>query len=83
MFPTKYILYVYFIFYRKIALETYHRYECTVVDFLIASGMSIICFLAYRCITQKPLQFFLDNKETFKKHDETSGSNKSQVTYTS
>jgi len=65
---------------RKVALETYHRYECTVVDFLIASGMSIICFLAYRCITQKPLKFFLDNKETFKQHDKTSGSNKSQVT---
>ena len=41
--------------------------------------MSIICFLAYRCITQKPLQFFLDNKETFKQHDETSGSNKAEV----
>ena len=66
---------------RKVALETYHRFECTVVDFLIASGMSIICFLAYRCITQKPLQFFLDNKETFKQHDETSGSNKYEVNF--
>ena len=66
-------------FSRKQALATYHRYECTIVDFLIASGMSIICFLAYRCITQKPLQWFLDNRETFKQHDETSGSNKSEV----
>ena len=80
-FASKYTIYLYFTAYRKVALETYHRYECTVVDFLIASGMSIICFLAYRCITQKPLKFFLDNKETFKQHDKTSGSNKSQVNF--
>ena len=42
--------------------------------------MSIICFLAYRTITQKPLEFFLQNKDIFKEHDETSGSNKSEVT---
>ena len=41
--------------------------------------MSIICFLAYRTITQKPLEFFLQNKDIFKEHDETSGSNKSEV----
>ena len=37
---------------RKIALETYHPYECKIFDFLIASGMSIVCFLAYKAIVQ-------------------------------
>ena len=72
-------LWITIIFFRKVALSTYHQFECTIVDFLIASGMSIICFLAYRTITQKPLEFFLQNKEIFKEHDETSGSNKSEV----
>ena len=64
--------------FRQEALSTYHRYECTVVDFLIASGMSIICFLAYRCISQKPLQFFLENKHLFDGHDIASGTAKGQ-----
>ncbi|CAB4058311.1 unnamed protein product [Lepeophtheirus salmonis] len=59
---------------RKEALSSYHRYECKVVDFLIASGMSIVCFMAYRTISQKPLDFFLKNKELFSNHDEISGS---------
>lgn len=63
---------------RQEALSTYHKYECTVVDFLIASGMSIICFLAYRCISQKPLQFFLENKNLFDGHDIASGTAKGQ-----
>ena len=65
-------------FSRKEALSTYHRYECTVVDFLIASGMSIICFLALRCITQKPKEFFLENKHLFDGHDIASGTAKGQ-----
>ena len=60
-------------------MSTYHRYECKIYDFLIASGMSIICFMAYRTITQKPLQFFLENKDKFQDHDEVAGSKGTKV----
>ena len=66
-------------FSRQIANSTYHRYECKIYDFLIASGMSIICFMAYRTITQKPLQFFLDNRHLFDNHDEVAGSKNTEV----
>lgn len=65
---------------RKIALSTYHPYECKMIDFLVASGMSIICFMAYKTIAQKPLQFFLENRDKFSNHDEMSGSKNSEVT---
>jgi len=60
---------------RAHALSTYHKYECKVFDFLIASGMSIVCFLAYKAIVQKPFSFFLENKDKFQSHDESSGVN--------
>ena len=59
--------------FRAASLSTYHRYECKIMDFLIASGMSIVCFLAYKAICQKPLQFFLDQRDKFQTHDEASG----------
>ncbi|XP_037030405.1 SET and MYND domain-containing protein 4 [Bradysia coprophila] len=37
---------------KKIACSTYHKYECKFMDLLIGSGMSILCFLALRLITQ-------------------------------
>ena len=42
--------------------------------------MSIICFLALRTVTQKPLQWFRDNRGIFElaKHDKTSGETKEQ-----
>jgi hypothetical protein len=49
------------------------------MDLLVATGMSIICFLAYRAVTQKSVQFFRDNKDKFANHDETSGNTKQQV----
>jgi hypothetical protein len=51
-------------------------------DFLIASGMSIICFMAYRTIAQKPLKFFLENRDKFTGHDEVAGSKNSEVRQT-
>ena len=33
---------------RDEACNTYHKYECKLVDLFISSGMSIICYLAYR-----------------------------------
>lgn len=64
---------------RKVGLDTFHRYECKLNDFMIASGMSIICFLAYRAITKKPLQFFVANRKRFNDHDETAGSVKAKA----
>ena len=64
---------------RQQAMETFLPYENKVSEFLVASGMSIICFLVFRAVTQKPLQFFLDNKDKFTNHDETAGSNKEKV----
>lgn len=37
---------------KKIACSTYHKFECNFMDLLIGSGMSILCFLALRIITQ-------------------------------
>lgn len=37
---------------KKIACSTYHKFECKFMDLLIGSGMSILCFLALRIITQ-------------------------------
>jgi hypothetical protein len=59
-------------------MTTYHRYECKIIDFLVASGMSIICFLAYRAVTKKSLKFFKDNREKFTNHDETAGQSRAQ-----
>ena len=59
--------------YRAIALSTYHRYECKIMDFLIASGMSIVCFMAYKAIVQKPFSYFLENRDKFEEHNEASG----------
>eukprot|EP00095_Tigriopus_kingsejongensis_P008472 maker-scaffold18_size714446-snap-gene-3.28 protein:Tk08472 transcript:maker-scaffold18_size714446-snap-gene-3.28-mRNA-1 annotation:"set and mynd domain-containing" len=65
---------------RQVALETYHPYEAKISDFLIASGMSIVCYLAYRCVTKKPLKYFLENKDKFSNHNEQSGISKDRVT---
>ena len=67
---------------RQIALSTYHPYECKMVDFLTASGMSIICFMSYRTIAQKPLEFFLENRDKCTGHDEVAGSKNSNVIIT-
>jgi len=61
------------------AMSTYHRYECKLIDLFLASGMSIVCFLAYRSITKKPLSYFMENKEMFQAPDEQSGQTKSQT----
>ena len=60
---------------RQIALSTYHKYECKIFDFLIASGMSIVCFLAYKAICQKPFEYFLENRQKMEvaNHNEESG----------
>lgn len=37
---------------QKEACSTYHPYECKFMDMMIGSGMSILCFIALRMITQ-------------------------------
>lgn len=36
----------------SIACSTHHRFECKFIDLLVGSGMSILCFVALRMITQ-------------------------------
>jgi len=64
---------------RETALTTYHPYECKLVDLFLSSGMSIICFLAYRTVTQKSLKWFMENRQLFQDHDKTSGQTKEQT----
>lgn len=46
------------------AISSYHCYECHYMDLLVGSGMSILCHLALRMVTQSGLQHFLDIKDT-------------------
>ena len=48
---------------RNIACQSHHKWECPIIDFLFASGMSITCYIALRMVTQNGLQFFKDKKE--------------------
>ena len=43
--------------------------------FFITSGMSIVCFMAYKAIVQKPFSYFLENRTKFEDHNEASGVN--------
>ncbi|GLV38670.1 SET and MYND domain containing class 4 member 2 [Carabus blaptoides fortunei] len=45
---------------RDKALQTYHKYECKILDMLIGSGMSILCHVALRIVTQDGLARCLD-----------------------
>ncbi|XP_021934580.1 SET and MYND domain-containing protein 4 isoform X2 [Zootermopsis nevadensis] len=49
---------------RDQAVGSYHRYECHYMDLLVGSGMSILCHLALRMLTQSGLQHFLGMKDT-------------------
>lgn len=44
----------------KQSADAYHRYECRILALLIGSGMSIVCHLALRIITQNSAAFFLE-----------------------
>ncbi|KAJ9592588.1 hypothetical protein L9F63_015726, partial [Diploptera punctata] len=49
---------------RDAACSSYHRYECHYMDLLVGSGMSILCHLALRMVTQAGLQYFKDIKHS-------------------
>nr|XP_018910791.1 PREDICTED: SET and MYND domain-containing protein 4 [Bemisia tabaci] len=48
------------------ASSSYHRFECKYLDLMIGAGMSILCFIALRIITQQKLDFFLRVKDKLK-----------------
>lgn len=45
---------------RDKALKSYHKVECRILPTLYASGLSIICFLALRILSQKSVKYFED-----------------------
>ncbi|XP_037072866.1 SET and MYND domain-containing protein 4-like [Pollicipes pollicipes] len=54
------------------AAATYHRWECTILDLLQASGMSVLCHLALRLVTRHSMQFFRELRpELEKRRDPT------------
>nr|CAD7268764.1 unnamed protein product [Timema shepardi] len=53
---------------RDEACRSYHRYECHYMDLLIGSGMSILCHVALRMVTQAGEQFFLDRRQDLTSH---------------
>lgn len=38
--------------------QAYHRHECRHLGLLLGSGMSVLCHLALRAVTQRGLAFF-------------------------
>jgi len=61
---------------RDKALTSHHKYECKLADFFLSAGMSGICLVAYQLVAQKSAQWFRDNRDMFKDHDERSGETK-------
>ncbi|XP_067005108.2 SET and MYND domain-containing protein 4 [Anabrus simplex] len=49
---------------RDEACASYHKYECHYMDMLIGSGMSILCHVALRMVTQSGLEHFLKIKDS-------------------
>ena len=52
---------------RSQALETYHAYECSIIDCLFEAGISITCYLALRMITLQKCCFFTGLKPFIEK----------------
>lgn len=48
---------------RDAACNSYHRFECGVMQHLWNSGISVTCQMALRTIAQKSLKYFLDMKD--------------------
>lgn len=51
---------------REIAMNSYHKYECSFHGSLLTEGASITCCLAVRLITQKGLKYFRDIRSKLK-----------------
>ena len=57
---------------RSDASATYHKYECGITDVLYQAQIGGWA-LAYRAITSKPAEYFLNNKTRFSDHNELKG----------
>ena len=60
---------------RRKALDTHHRYECALGPILHASKLDKIPLitLVLRAVTQKPAEYFLDNRDKFSGHNVRNG----------
>lgn len=48
---------------QDLAIKSYHKYECKYMDMMIGSGMSILCFIALRIITQQNPKYWSNINE--------------------
>ncbi|XP_025202672.1 SET and MYND domain-containing protein 4 [Melanaphis sacchari] len=55
-------------FCKRIALESYHAIECSMLPALFSAGVSITCLIALRIITQQPLKYFIDLRPKLLNH---------------
>ncbi|TRY68906.1 hypothetical protein TCAL_03792 [Tigriopus californicus] len=60
---------------RRQALESYHRYECRLEPLMSSTGLPKVSLitLALRAVVQKPVEFFLENRDKFKEHNVLNG----------
>lgn len=60
---------------RREALESYHRYECRLEPLMSSTGLPKVSLitLALRAVVQKPVEFFLENRDKFKEHNVLNG----------
>ena len=56
---------------RARAWKTFHQFECKAVEAMSSAYQNI--FVAYRAVAQKPLKYFLDNKQIFSTYDRHRG----------
>ncbi|XP_046652353.1 SET and MYND domain-containing protein 4-like [Daphnia pulicaria] len=52
---------------RDEAASTYHQYECGIIDYMIASGSSILSWIALRILTKGKMEDFLEAREELEK----------------
>ena len=59
---------------RKIANETYHKYECGIIKIILESGFNVYPYLALRLVTKEGLENLLKIREDLEQRSEKSGS---------
>ena len=58
---------------RDTAVATYHKYECSANNILIASGLNIYPFLTLRLMAKFGLDHIWSLRDSLERHDETAG----------
>merc|ERR1712242_678526 len=56
---------------RTQALQTFHKYECRLTHVFQETGIKELplLLLAFRAVSQKPIEYFVKNKEKLEGHD--------------